>query len=162
VKQTKISVRNLVEFILRRGSIDNRKKSSHTALEGAKIHRRLQKEAGEEYQKEVYLKTEVDLEELTLIVEGRADGVFQKEEMYYIDEIKTSEIRFEDLDESQVELFFHQARVYGYLYSLANDLSEITLQLTYFQTTEELITRKTEYQTRQQLDAFFQDSSRGV
>jgi DNA excision repair protein ERCC-2 len=157
VKQTKISVRNLVEFILRRGSIDNRKKSSHTALEGAKIHRRLQKEAGEEYQKEVYLKTEVDLEELTLIVEGRADGVFQKEEMYYIDEIKTSEIRFEDLDESQVELFFHQARVYGYLYSLANDLSEITLQLTYFQTTEELITRKTEYQTRQQLDAFFQD-----
>ncbi|MGG5358363.1 MULTISPECIES: ATP-dependent DNA helicase [unclassified Enterococcus] len=157
MKQTKISVRNLVEFILRRGSIDNRKKSSHTALEGAKIHRRLQKEAGEEYQKEVYLKTEVDLEELTLIVEGRADGVFQKEEMYYIDEIKTSEIRFEDLDESQVELFFHQARVYGYLYSLANDLSEITLQLTYFQTTEELITRKTEYQTRQQLDAFFQD-----
>ncbi len=157
MKQTKISVRNLVEFILRRGSIDNRKKSSHTALEGAKIHRRLQKEAGEEYQKEVYLKTEVDLEELTLIVEGRADGVFQKEEMYYIDEIKTSEIRFEDLDESQVELFFHQARVYGYLYSLANDLSEITLQLTYFQTTEELITRKTEYQTRQQLDTFFQD-----
>ncbi|EPH95251.1 DEAD2 domain protein [Enterococcus faecalis 13-SD-W-01] len=157
MKQTKISVRNLVEFILRRGSIDNRKKSSHTALEGAKIHRRLQKEAGEEYQKEVYLKTEVDLEELTLIVEGRADGVFQKEEMYYIDEIKTSEIRFEDLDESQVELFFHQARVYGYLYSLANDLSEITLQLTYFQTTEGLITRKTEYQTRQQLDTFFQD-----
>jgi DNA excision repair protein ERCC-2 len=157
VKQTKISVRNLVEFILRRGSIDNRKKSSHTALEGAKIHRRLQKEAGEDYQKEVYLKTEVELDELTLVVEGRADGIFQKEEMYYIDEIKTSEIRFEDLDESQVELFFHQARVYGYLYSLANDLSEITLQLTYFQTTEELITRKTEYQTRQQLDTFFQD-----
>lgn len=157
MKQTKISVRNLVEFILRRGSIDNRKKSSHTALEGAKIHRRLQKAAGDDYQKEVYLKTEVDLDELTLIIEGRADGIFQKEEMYYIDEIKTSEIRFEDLDESQVELFFHQARVYGYLYSLANDLPEITLQLTYFQTTEELITRKTEYQSRQQLETFFQD-----
>ncbi len=35
IKQSKISVRHLVEFILRRGSIDNRKKSSHTALEGA-------------------------------------------------------------------------------------------------------------------------------
>ncbi len=46
VKQSKISVRNLVEFILRRGSIDNRKKSNHTALEGARIHRKFQKEAG--------------------------------------------------------------------------------------------------------------------
>ncbi len=43
IKQSKISVRHLVEFILRRGSIDNRKKSSHTALEGARIHRKLQK-----------------------------------------------------------------------------------------------------------------------
>lgn len=54
VKQSKISVRKLVEFILRRGSIDNRKKSNHTALECAKIHRKLQKEAGETYEKEVF------------------------------------------------------------------------------------------------------------
>lgn len=54
IKQSKISVRHLVEFILRRGSIDNRKKSNHTALEGARIHRKLQKDAGENYEKEVF------------------------------------------------------------------------------------------------------------
>ncbi|MBO0482597.1 helicase C-terminal domain-containing protein [Candidatus Enterococcus courvalinii] len=155
VKQSKISVRNLVEFILKRGSIDNRKKSNHTALEGAKIHRKLQKQGGESYEKEVFLKKTVDLDGYQLTVEGRADGIFQKEGIYYIDEIKTSEPRFEDLEQEQVELFFHQARVYAYIYSHEHDLSEINLQLTYFQTTEEIITRKIEHQTIEELDTFF-------
>lgn len=155
VKQSKISVRNLVEFILRRGSIDNRKKSNHTALEGAKIHRKLQKEAGKTYEKEVFLKTTVELEDIQLTIEGRADGIFQKDGLYYIDEIKTSEPRFEDLEQEQVDLFFHQARVYAYIYCHKQELTEINLQLTYFQTTEEQITRKTEYQTIEQLDEFF-------
>ncbi len=155
VKQSKISVRNLVEFILRRGSIDNRKKSNHTALEGAKIHRKLQKEAGDTYEKEVFLKTTVELDDIQLTIEGRADGIFQKDGLYYIDEIKTSEPRFEDLEQEQVDLFFHQARVYAYIYCHKQELTEINLQLTYFQTTEEQITRKTEYQTIEQLDEFF-------
>lgn len=155
VKKSKISVRHLVEFILRRGSIDNRKKSNHTALEGAKIHRKLQKEAGEEYQKEVFLQTSVQLDPYELIVEGRADGIFKKDGVYHIDEIKTSEPRFEDLEPEQVELFFHQARVYAYIYSQENNLEEINLQLTYYQTTEEVITRKVEHQTREQLEVFF-------
>lgn len=155
VKQSKISVRNLVEFILRRGSIDNRKKSNHTALEGVKIHRKLQKEAGETYEKEVFLKTTVELDDIQLTIEGRADGIFQKDGLYYIDEIKTSEPRFEDLEQEQVDLFFHQARVYAYIYCHKQKLTEINLQLTYFQTTEEQITRKMEYQTIEQLDEFF-------
>ena len=155
IKQSKISVRHLVEFILRRGSIDNRKKSNHTALEGARIHRKLQKDAGENYEKEVFLKTTVQLDEYHLIVEGRADGIFKRDGIYYIDEIKTSEPRFEDLEPEQVELFFHQARVYAYIYSQEHDLQEINLQLTYFQTAEEVITRKVEHQTREQLETFF-------
>lgn len=155
VKQSKISVRNLVEFILRRGSIDNRKKSNHTALEGAKIHRKLQKDAGEDYEKEVFLKTTVHFEEYQLIIEGRADGVFQKEGIYYIDEIKTSEPRYEDLEKEQIELFFHQARTYAYIYCHEHDLKEINLQLTYYQTTEGIITRKVEHQTIEQLNEFF-------
>lgn len=157
VKKSKISVRHLVEFILRRGSIDNRKKSNHTALEGAKIHRKLQKEAGEEYQKEVFLQTSVQLDPYELIVEGRADGIFKKDGVYHIDEIKTSEPRFEDLEPEQVELFFHQARVYAYIYSQENNLEEINLQLTYYQTTEEVITRKVEHQTREQLEVFLKN-----
>ncbi|MDN6130280.1 MAG: hypothetical protein L0I74_10010, partial [Tetragenococcus halophilus] len=72
----KISVRHLVEFILRRGNLSSQKNSNHTAQEGAKIHRKLQKAAGDNYQKEVFLKEETTVENDKIIVEGRADGIF--------------------------------------------------------------------------------------
>lgn len=155
MKQTKISVRQLVEFILKKGSIDTGKNSTHTALEGARIHRKLQKEAGDTYQKEVFLKTEVIFDDIVLKIEGRADGIFKKENHWYIDEIKTSEPKFEELDEDQVDLFFFQAMVYGYIYVSQNELEEITIQLTYYQTIEEIITRATRHFTAKDLEKFF-------
>lgn len=138
----KISVRNLVEFILRKGNLDNRKISNHTAQEGARIHRKLQKAAGEIYQKEVFLKEKVSVKNDEILVEGRADGIFKEEGIWVIDEIKTSEVRFEDLDDSQIEMYYYQAMVYAYIYSTQNELSDIQVQLTYYQTVEEKITRK--------------------
>ena len=47
--QVKLSVRELVEFVLREGDIDNTQGGGNLverALEGARLHRRLQKEAG--------------------------------------------------------------------------------------------------------------------
>ena len=76
IKQSKISVRHLVEFILRRGSIDNRKKSNHTALEGRESTAS-SKRCGENYEKKSF-KTTVQLDEYYLIVEGRADGIFKE------------------------------------------------------------------------------------
>ena len=43
----RLSVRELVEFLLRTGSIDSRFTGFDRANEGARIHRRLQKAAGE-------------------------------------------------------------------------------------------------------------------
>ncbi|MCD5029361.1 ATP-dependent DNA helicase [Enterococcus asini] len=151
----RVSVRKIVEFVLRRGDIDSRHTSNHTALEGARIHRKLQKAAGEAYEKEVSLKRQFTLEnEDTLTIEGRADGIFTKDEQVVIDEIKTSEVYFENLPESQVELFYFQGMVYAYLYALEEDLSEIGVQLTYYQTTEELITRNQRQFTMEELTAF--------
>ena len=86
----RVSVRKIVEFVLRRGDIDSRHTSNHTALEGARIHRKLQKAAGEAYEKEVSLKRQFTLEnEDTLTIEGRADGIFTKDEqVIVIDELK--------------------------------------------------------------------------
>ncbi|MDT2764971.1 ATP-dependent DNA helicase [Enterococcus asini] len=151
----RVSVRKIVEFVLRRGDIDSRHTSNHTALEGARIHRKLQKAAGEAYEKEVSLKRQFTLEnEDTLTIEGRADGIFTKDEQVVIDEIKTSEVYFENLPESQVELFYFQGMVYAYLYALEEDISEIGVQLTYYQTTEELITRNQRQFTMEELTAF--------
>lgn len=153
----KISVRKLVEFILRKGSIDNRKISNHTAQEGSRIHRKLQKEAGPSYQKEVFLQLETQIKADRFIVEGRADGIFQEEDQWVIDEIKTSEVRFEDLEEGQIELFFAQAMVYAYIYAFQEKLNEISVQLTYYQTTEKEITRKRRHFTLEELGRFFAD-----
>ena len=59
-----ISVRNLVEFLMRSGDIDNR----HTAApedamqEGGRIHRMLQRKAGTDYRAEVVLKYRYETE----------------------------------------------------------------------------------------------------
>lgn len=71
-----IAVRELVEFVLRGGSIDNRFGGLDRMAEGSRIHRRLQKAAGESYQAEVPLSLESRCGALRLLVEGRADGVY--------------------------------------------------------------------------------------
>lgn len=57
----RISVRNLVEFILRSGDIDNRIAAADkdAMLLGGKIHRKIQRRMGADYHAEVTLKYEV-------------------------------------------------------------------------------------------------------
>ena len=50
MQSKKVSVRELVAFVHNEESIDNRKQSNHTALEGSKIHRKLQQSMDENYQ----------------------------------------------------------------------------------------------------------------
>ena len=53
-----ISVRQLVEFLLRSGDLDNRAVPAPDSamLEGSRMHRRLQQAQGEDYQAEVPLQ----------------------------------------------------------------------------------------------------------
>lgn len=53
--EIRLAVRQLVEFLLRRRDIDSRFAGFDRALEGARIHRRLQKQGGEGYAAEVFL-----------------------------------------------------------------------------------------------------------
>jgi len=74
----KISVRNLVEFIMREGDIDNRvgKGASAEAMqEGSRIHRKIQRRKGSNYHAEVPLKLVLTEEKYDLVIEGRADGI---------------------------------------------------------------------------------------
>lgn len=157
VKMTqKIAVRQVVEFILRKGSIDARHTSEHTAQEGARIHRKLQKEAGLSYEKEVALKIPVVLNGREHSVEGRADGIYQNEMgQTVIDEIKTSEPAFEELPPEKVDLYWYQAMCYGHIYCQQEALSEVVIQLTYYQTTTKEITRQQRLLSKEELAEFF-------
>lgn len=75
--EIRVSVRQLVEFILREGSIDNRKSGgADTAMqEGSRIHRMLQRRMGSEYHAEIGLQHTWSTPEYDIIIEGRADGI---------------------------------------------------------------------------------------
>jgi len=130
--QIRVSVRNLVEFILRHGDIDNRYQSSsdNAMQEGSRIHRMLQRRMGAEYEAEVPLKFTLPTEEYVLVIEGRADGIIHHENQVIIDEIKGT---YRDLEKLKDPMPLHiaQAKCYAYIYSLQQDLREIRVRMTY-------------------------------
>lgn len=131
-KTIKISIRNLVEFIMRHGSIDNRYTSSIKAIEGIRGHQRVQKSYGDNYTAEVPLKYKLTYEDLEIIVEGRADGILIEDDKTIIDEIKTTTKDLLLIDENTNPLHWAQAKCYGYIYSMQNELENIDIQITYY------------------------------
>lgn len=131
-EQIKVSVRELVEFILRSGDIDNRHHaSSDTAMqEGSRIHRMIQKRMGSDYQAEVTLRYTHATEHYDLIVEGRADGIIDTPKEKMIDEIKgTYRELFRMKEANPVHLA--QAKCYAYIYALQKEISVIQVRMTY-------------------------------
>lgn len=128
----RISVRNLVEFILRGGDIDNRTAGADkdAMLMGGKIHRKIQKQMKAGYHAEVPLKYEVACKGFVLSVEGRADGVIECPEGIVIDEIKGI---FRDLEFllEPVPVHLAQAKCYAFIYADVHKLEEIGVQMTY-------------------------------
>lgn len=132
--QLHISVRNLVEFILREGDIDNRSsklQSADAMMEGTRIHKKIQKSQGEQYMAEVPLRILLEEELYDLTIEGRADGIFQDElQCMVIDEIKGMYQNVESLD-APYEVHKAQAMCYAYIFAKQNELKELGVQMTY-------------------------------
>ena len=156
--EVRVSVRNLVEFILRYGDIDNRIQVSpdNAMQEGGKIHRMIQRRMGAEYQAEVSLKYTHHTDKYVLIVEGRADGIIHQDGKVVIDEIKGT---YRDLARIKEPLPLHlaQAKCYAYMYGLKEELADIQVRLTYCNIpTEELRYFYQDY-TFNELEIWFQD-----
>lgn len=152
-----VSVRNLVEFILRHGDIDNRIQASpdNAMQEGGRIHRMIQRRMGAEYQAEVSLKYTYPTEKYILIVEGRADGIIRQEGRAVIDEIKGT---YRELVRMKAPMPLHlaQAKCYAYIYGLQQGLDNVQVRMTYCNIpTEELKYFYQDY-TFQELEAWFQ------
>ncbi|MFC6163563.1 helicase C-terminal domain-containing protein [Lactiplantibacillus dongliensis] len=154
---TKIGIRQLVEFVLRKGDLNEVKNSQNTALMGAKIHRQLQSSRSDAYQSEVYLKKTVTMNGTDYVISGRADGIQTTDDGVLIEEIKTSDQAFEDLTDNTHDLYWGQVKVYGYLLMQDQpDTDKVTLQLTYYQVATEKITKTQKVLTRAESEQFFQ------
>ena len=154
----RISVRNLVEFILRNGDLVS---GSGTAdkeamLKGSRLHRKIQKQMGSHYQPEVSLKKDTEYGDLILRVEGRADGIFLQDEQFCIDEIKGVYKKLE-LMEEPVLVHRAQALCYAWIYLDAHDLEKIDIQMTYAHLDTEVIKRFRETLTRAELKQWYEE-----
>ena len=137
-----LPIRRLVEFLLRTGSIDSRFTGFDRALEGARLHRKLQKAAVKEYpdyQAEVTLRQDYTCAEVAYTLEGRADGIFTDTDgTVTIDEIKTTTTPPELITGEQNPEHWAQAQIYAAIYARQQGLSAMRVRLTYFQVEEEL------------------------
>lgn len=159
----KISVRTLVEFILRCGDINvggRGVRDTEAMQKGSKIHRKIQNSMGGDYKAEVALAQEIPMERdgiaFTLVVEGRADGIFTREERTVIDEIKGMYLDVLKLEEPFM-IHEAQAKCYGYIYALQNQLNEIEIQMTYANLDEEDIKRFQKVYPMDVLTKWFED-----
>ncbi|MEG0763509.1 MAG: helicase C-terminal domain-containing protein, partial [Oscillospiraceae bacterium] len=153
IAKIKLSVRELVEFVLRSGSIDNRFQGTDRAAEGSRIHRRLQKAGGNDYNAEVSLKAQREINDVLYLLDGRADGIFTENGETIIDEIKTTTALPEQLTADFSAVHWAQAECYGAMYCEAQELNDITLQLTYFVIDTQDIIRHRKHYTRTELES---------
>ena len=164
-KNVKISVRNLVEFILRFGDITGGGsgiRNLDAMQEGSRIHRKIQASMGIGYEAEVPLFACVPMrsvetgDEFMLTVEGRADGVFRDDEVVLIDEIKGV---YKDLDDMEQPDPIHLAQAKCYAYMVATDeaLDSIDVQITYCNMDTERIKRFKETISSDEIKKWFDE-----
>lgn len=150
----RLSVRNLVEFILREGNIDNRSTGSmdkDAMQHGSRIHRKIQGRMGADYRAEVSLKEKFQCGGFVLQIEGRADGIFEENDCVYVDEIKAV-LKELNYIEKPVGVHLAQAKCYAYIYALQNQQDTIGVQMTYCHMETEEIKRFREIYTMEELE----------
>lgn len=161
VKIVRISVRDLVEFVLREGDIDNRKigmSDKDVMAMGGRLHRKIQRQMGSDYHAETAMKLQIPCGEFDLRVEGRADGVIIKGDTseVIIDEIKGI-LRDLSLIEQPVNVHLAQAKCYAYIYAKQHSLREIGIQMTYCNLDTEEIRRFLSHYTYEALECWFEE-----
>ena len=136
-----VSVRHLVEFIMRSGSINSGFfVSNNRALEGTRVHQRIQRnrkkeaeEAGGLYKKEVHLKTEYEYKDISFCIEGRADGICTIRNDATIEEIKSTLLPLSQIGVDVEHWHWAQVKCYAYIYASEHKLEQISCALIYGQ-----------------------------
>lgn len=124
------SVRNLIEFVMRSGDIDNRFRDNTRMIEGIRAHQKIQSKYDMTYKKEYKLKNTTIYKDVVFEVEGRADGLGKKDGIYLIDEIKSTSRKLDELDDNN-KLHWAQAMCYAYFYALDKSQDQMFISLTY-------------------------------
>lgn len=155
--QIEISVRELCDAALSRGSIDSRRSHRNLyerARAGGEIHRKLQNSFGAIYHAEVELRHVCKLDDVYFCVSGRADGIICRDGVYTVDEIKTvSEKQFKS-EETDI---FHLSQLYCYAYFLCRtkEIAGVNTRIVYYNIEDGEIEYRERYVSESELKVFY-------
>ena len=131
-KSLRLSVHQLVDFLLRSGDIDNRVFNRSSMNEGSRLHSVYQSKQSANYMAEYPLAVSLTVDEIDILLEGRADGIIKRSNgEYVIDEIKTTVEDLKIFHDDNLEWHLGQAKCYAYMFAKLNDLDFIGIKLTY-------------------------------
>lgn len=130
-KVINLSVHDIVDALLRSGSIDNRIFNSQTMEEGSKVHRNFQNAQDETYHPEYYLETIYSQGDIILDIDGRADGLITTPDGYIIDEIKSTVSDLKRFKEQNYPWHQGQAKMYAWMFCRERKINSIRVRLTY-------------------------------
>jgi DNA excision repair protein ERCC-2 len=152
-----VSVRELIEFVLREGDLGGERQfvGSDRALAGIRGHQKIQRSRPAAYQTEVPVELMIEAEDFTLHVRGRIDGLLVTAQEVLLEEIKT----MQGWDKQADPLHWAQAKFYGYIYACDHSLAEIVIQLTYLELITDKVTEFRETFTRDELATFFTETT---
>lgn len=158
----KVSVREMIEFILRSGSIMPVSLSSSRMQDGTKAHTKYQTRMEKEmnYVREVSVKKELEYRGITYVVSGRIDGVIDDpmvSDDIILDEIKSTGGSILDYTVAN-PMHLAQVHMYAYMFMCQHDIKKLRCRVTYI----ELETFETrifeEEKCREEVEAFFYDT----
>ncbi len=132
-QQLHITVRELVEHVLRSGDLEMGFSGTGRAVAGIRAHQKVQQSRDEAYQKEVPVFYTVETELAAITVSGRIDGVFEYPGSITLEEIKTTTRDLAELKTTENDRHWAQLKVYAYLYAKTNPVEDLEIQLTYCQ-----------------------------
>ena len=153
-----LSVKDIVTFVIRSGSIDSRMSGRNRALEGARIHRKLQAEAEQGYRAEVTLKKTIETDNAIYHIQGRADGIIVNMAGVTVDEIKTVSRDIHAMTEDDYPDYWAQAKFYAAIVAELEGLSAVNVRLTYYHITTKAIRRFNHLYTARELALFVNDT----
>jgi len=149
-----VSVRDLVEFVLRRGDLGREREfvGSDRALAGIRGHQKIQRSRPTGYLIELPVEHRVEVEEFTLLIRGRIDGLLITTERVLLEEIKTVSAAW---NHEPDPLHWAQAKFYGFMHAREAALQELVIQLVYLELPAGKVTEFRETFSFAELSEFF-------
>lgn len=145
-KSLRLSVHQLVDFLLRTGDLDNRIYNKDTMAAGTQLHLQYQKKQSGDYQSEYFLSHTYETDDHMITLEGRADGIIEENGKVIVEEVKTTIADLNIYADANERWHVMQAACYGHMYAYEEGFEKIEVRLIYIsQVDNKIIYRKHQF-----------------